>query len=137
MDRRFRWAAVFAAVLFAVAIGGVAYNVGVSRGVAIGAVTSNASAQSVAPAVPAVPMAPYAYGPYPYGWYRPWGFGFGPFVFLLFWFLVFRFLFWGGLHRRRWHYRGAYDLPPSFEEWHRRAHERLNGQTPAPTEGQV
>jgi hypothetical protein len=131
MDRRFRWAAVFAAVLFAVAIGGVAYNVGVSHGVAIGAVAPGASAPSAAPA------APYFYGPYPYGWYRPWGFGFGPIVFVLFWFLVFRFAFWGGMHRRRWYYRGPHDVPPSFEEWHRRAHERLNGQTPASTEGRA
>ena len=134
MDRRFRWAAVLAAVLFAVAIGGVAYNVGVSHGVAIGAVAPIASAPSAAPAVP---FAPYAYGPYPYGWYRPWGFGFGPIMFVLFWFLAFRFLFWGGMRRRQWHYRGPGDVPPSFEEWHRRAHERLNGQTPPSTEARA
>jgi hypothetical protein len=44
---------------------------------------------------------------------------------------VFRFLFWGG--RRRWHrygpYDGPYEGPGSFDDWHRRAHERMNNQT--------
>ena len=126
MDRRFRWAVLVAAVLGGVAIGVVSYNAGVSHGLAMGA---TAGAASVSP----VPGAPFG----PYGWYRPWGFGFGPFVFLLFWFLVFRLFFWGGFHRRRWYYRGPYNTPPSFEEWHRRAHERMNSEAPVPTEGRV
>jgi ABC-type Fe3+ transport system permease subunit len=121
MDRRFRWAAVLAALLIAVGVGVISYNAGVSHGLAIGASSSGAS----------VP-APFG----PYGWYRPWGFGFfGPFVFVLFWFLVFRLLFWGGFYRNRWYYRGRYDFPSSFDEWHRRAHERLNGQAKSPTQG--
>ena len=50
---------------------------------------------------------------------------------VLFWFLAFRVFFWGGFHRRRWYYPGPYDAPPSFEEWHRRAHERMTGESPA------
>jgi hypothetical protein len=120
---RFRWAGFVAAVLVAVAVGVTSYNVGVSHGLAIGAQASGA-------AVPAVPYGPYG----PYGWYRPWGFGFfGPFVFVLFWFLIFRFVFSGGFHRRRWH-RGPYDAPPAFEDWHRRAHDRMNHENLAPKE---
>jgi hypothetical protein len=117
MDHRFRLAAVLGAVLIAVTAGVVAYNVGVSHGLAIGASVAGAPAGTTVP----------------YGWYRPWGFGFfGPFIFVLFWFMLLRVLFWGGFYRRRWH-RGPYDAPPRFEEWHRRAHERMNGQSPAPT----
>jgi len=36
-----------------------------------------------------------------------------------------RGLFWGGHWRRRRYYGGPYDLPPAFDEWHRRAHERM------------
>ena len=74
-----------------------------------------------------------AWGPGPY-----WG---GPVVFapglfagafglfwLFFWLLLIRGLFWGG--RRSWR-RGRYyagrleDLPADFDDWHRRAHERM------------
>ena len=62
------------------------------------------------------------------GWWRPWGFGFGFFPFVLLWFLVVRGLFW----RRPWYGRrwyggwsdGAEGVPPAFEEWNRRAHQR-------------
>ena len=74
----------------------------------------------------------------PYGWYRPWGFGlFGPFMLVVFWFLLFRIFFWGGFHRRRWHYPGVYEAPQAFEEWHRRAHDRMSGQPGAGTENRV
>jgi hypothetical protein len=127
MDRRFRWAAMLTLLLVAVVVGVVSYNAGVSHGLAVSAVANSASGGQVPP----VPYGPYG----PYGWYRPWGFGFGfgPLLFVLFWFLIFRLIFWGGYHRRRWHYRGPYDTPPAFEEWHRRAHERMNTQTPSPT----
>ena len=99
-------------VLVAVVVGVVAYNAGVSHGLA----------QQMVAAGP---------GPYPYGYPgpHPWGFGFGFFFPLLFGFLLLRLIFWGG-HGHRWHrgpgYCGAgpYDVPPAFEEWHRRAHER-------------
>ena len=112
MDNRIRWAAILAAVLLAVMVGVVAYNVGVSHGLAI--------APSAAGATPS-PIPPYY-------WYRPWGFGFAPLLFLLFGFFLFRILFWGGYHRRRWSSRAPWDFSPSFDEWHRRAHERMNSQ---------
>jgi hypothetical protein len=110
MDRRFRWAALPAAVIGAAAIAVVSYNVGMSHALAMSAAAGTAAG------------AP-AYVP-PYYWYRPWGFGLlGPFVFILFWFLIARLFFWGGFYRRRWYYGGPYG-PGSLDEWHRRAHER-------------
>jgi hypothetical protein len=105
----------------AIGIGGYAYNLGVAQGMV-------ESGKVVAP-VPGTP--PFAYGA-PFGFYRPWGFGFGglgcffPFLaFLLFFFLI-RGLFWHGRGwggGRHWN-RGA---PAAFDEWHREAHG-----TPAP-----
>jgi hypothetical protein len=64
----------------------------------------------------------YYYG---WGWHRPWGFGFGfPFFFLFVWLVIARGIFWGGPWRRRWHYYHD-DVPPSWEDWHRRAHDRM------------
>jgi hypothetical protein len=70
--------------------------------------------------------------------YRPWGVGFGCFGILIPLFLLFlaikafRLLFWGP--RMGWgrHYRMRGrgwngDVPPMFEEWHKRAH----GEEPA------
>src|SRR5262245_611335 len=115
MDRRFKVAAILAALLIAVAIGVVAYNAGFSHGLAIAATAGGA---------PAGPLPPY-------GFYRPWRFGFlGPFLFVLFAFFLLRVLFWGGFHSRGWMYPGFYDAPPPFDEWHRRAHERMNSQPP-------
>ena len=54
--------------------------------------------------------------------------------FLAFWFFVLRiFFFRGGPWRRGWrgYYDDRQDVPPVFEEWHRRAHER-NNQPPSP-----
>jgi hypothetical protein len=69
----------------------------------------------------------------PYGYYRPWGFGFGfPFLFFALWFFLLRGLFWG----RGWHRGGGYTGPnrmqARFEEWHRRAHEQMESDPPAP-----
>jgi hypothetical protein len=103
-----RWLGVTLALLVAIGLGAAAYQAGVAHGLAL---------QIPAGAPAAVP--PIAY--YPYGWYRPWGFGlFGPFVFILFWFALARMLFW---RRRRWDHAG--DGPWGFDEWHRRAHERM------------
>jgi hypothetical protein len=110
MDNRFRWAAILAAVLLSVGVGIVAYNVGVSHGQAIASIAAGAAPPPVLP----------------YYWYRPWGFGFGPFLFLIFWFFLFRILFWGG-YRRRWSHPGSW-VSPSFDEWHRRAHERMDSK---------
>jgi hypothetical protein len=125
MNGRFRLVVMLIGILGSVAIGVVAYNMGVSHGLAMSAPA--AAGQSGAPV--AVPYG--AYGPY--GWYRPWGFGFfpfAPFLFIFFWFFLLRGLFWGGFRRRRWYYPGPYDVPPSFDEWHKRAHDRMNGRVP-------
>jgi hypothetical protein len=126
MDRRFTWIGFVAAVLLAVAVGVVSYNAGVSHGLVV---SVPAQAQGAAPGA-AVPVPP-PYGPYyGYGWYRPWGFGFfGPFLFIFVLFMLSRVFFWGAFHRRRWHHAGQYDVPAPFEEWHRRAHERMSGQS--------
>ncbi len=68
---------------------------------------------------------------WPGGW-RPWGWGFLPLgvtgiLWIFFWVLLIRGLFWG----RPWSRRGRYyygrmeDLPADFDDWHRRAHERM------------
>jgi hypothetical protein len=114
MDQRFRWAAAAAAVLFTVIVGVVSYNAGVSHGLAVSAPAAGAAPGTVVPL-----------------YWHPWGFGFFPFAFVLFWLLLFRVGFWGGFYRRRWYYGGPHDVPPSFEEWHRRAHERMNDAPPA------
>jgi hypothetical protein len=86
----------------------------------------------VAPALNAAPGAVA-----PYYWHRPWGFGFFPFAFVLFWFLAFRFAFWGGYRRRHWHYGGPGGAPPTFDDWHRRAHEQMNGAPRGQNQGTV
>ena len=113
--RTWRLARLLLAVLAGIAIGVVAYNFGLAQGLA-----------RQAAAAPA--------GVYPYPWH-PWGLGFFPVLFfVLFWFFALRLLFWGVLGRRAWRYgrgcRPGYGygygggLPPMFDEWHRRAHER-------------
>ena len=97
------------------------YNAGVAQGLA-------QTGQLVAP-----DGGGRAVGPY-YGYYPPFGFGFGLFGFfipLLFRCLVFgllRLIFWRG--RPGWGWRGHGDseywkdhVPPMVEEWHRRMHE--------------
>jgi hypothetical protein len=112
-----RWLAIGGVVggaLIAVA----AYSMGLAQG----------AAQAAAGSIP-----PEAYG---YGWYRPWHFGFGffpGFLFLVFFWIVFsRLLFWGGPWRRRWHYY-PYDDSQSFDDRHRRAHERMQDTSGRPT----
>ena len=127
--RRGGWVAALAAVVLAAFVGYFAYNAGVAHGV----VTSQQISAGGATAPAAVPPAAvYWYG---YGWHRPWGFGFFPFFFLLFFFFwVLRAAAWGGPWRRYRCYGGGYysDLPPSFDEWHRRAHERMTKEPGAP-----
>src|SRR5262249_52677187 len=102
-----RWIAAMA-VVASLIIGVLSYNAGLAQGMA--------HAAAVADGVP-----PYAYA---WGWYRPWGFGFGfPLFTLIFAFFLLRGCLWGGPWRRRWDYYDR-DVPPSFEEWHRRAHEK-------------
>jgi|SRR4051812_13080321 hypothetical protein len=105
MEQRFRWIGL-ATVLITILASYVAYQAGVSHGLAIGSVGAGAAQGAV------------FYG-------RPWGWGFFPFGILI-WLFVLRILFGGGCGAR-WRYRhGAFDGPDSFEDWHRRAHERMN-----------
>src|SRR5438874_2261205 len=117
MDQRFRWFGL-ALVLMSIAGGVLAYHAGVSHGLAM-----SAPAAGAVPGAGGVPTVVNYYG-------RSWGWGFFPFGILL-WIFVLRLLFWGG--RRRWYYHhgpwgGPYDGPGSFEDWHRRAHEKMNNQ---------
>jgi len=113
--RRSRWAVVLAVAIVATLVGVLAYNAGVTHGIAQAGQAAG---------------APGAFVPYAYGWYRPWGFGlFFPFLFFGLWILALRGLFWGGAWRRHRCYGGGYyDLPPTFDEWHRRAHERMTAE---------
>ena len=122
MNGRIFFRVILALVLVAglVGIGVFIYNAGVSQGLA-------ASGKLVAPdggAVPAVPYYPYA----PY-FYRPWGFGFFPFGFifpLLFFLLIFAAIRGAFFRGWRWGSRGGSgpdQVPPMFEEWHRKMHE--------------
>jgi hypothetical protein len=98
-------------------IGGYMYNVGVAQGMAdSGKLTT-----------PAQGVTPYPYyGPF---FFRPFWFGFGflgwlvPLFGLFLFFGLLRWIFWGG----PWGWRGSRyygsGVPPTFEEWHRKAHE--------------
>lgn len=104
------------------AIGFLAYQAGVAQG-------SPVTIQ--APSGESVP-APYLYPYYGMPFYRPWGFGFGCFGILIAFFLfflalkAFRFALWGprwgwGGHGP-WRHGWDGDVPPRFEEWHKRVH---------------
>jgi hypothetical protein len=114
-----RWAIVLVVIVAAIVAASVGYQIGVSRGLALSGQLASAPANLVVP----------------YGWYRPWGFGFGflfPLFFFGFWFVVIRGLLWGGPWRRGWHQAGPYDVPSRFDEWHRRAHDRMNAESTPP-----
>jgi hypothetical protein len=106
----------------AAAIGIGAYNAGVQQG--------------VAEASRAVAVPPEG-TPHVYVWLGPWHGGYFPVFPLFFGFLIVVFLLrglsWGG----RWGGRGCGPrrgdgVPPAFEAWHRRAHERMAGASPPP-----
>ena len=123
--------------------GGIIANTAYQAGLSTAVTTAAANGATVVAPVPA-----YGYG-YGYGWH-PFGFGFGIFGFifgLFFLFLIFgliRAIFWGG--RRGW--GGGWGGPghhgdarygrnpwidrfgPSFEEWHRQAHEPGSSNEP-------
>ena len=120
MSNRFQGRAlsfVLLAAVAAAAVGFFAYNAGFAQGIA------DSGRLAATPGGPP---------PYVYMWPRPWGFGFGffPFFLLLLCFFLVRRLLWGGPRVGWGHY---YDgVPPRFEEWHRRVHERDAGsKTPA------
>ena len=118
--RGIRWAAMFGMLLLSITVGILAYNAGLSHGLAQVAATTQTQ--------------PALY-PNAYGWHPFWGFGFPVFpilMFFFFWFFVSRLLCWGGPWRRRGWYGygdggdgGRYGAPPTFDEWHQRAHDRM------------
>ncbi|MGH2452788.1 MAG: hypothetical protein ACRDF5_03360 [bacterium] len=119
-------------LVLALAVGGVAlarssYQAGFARGV-----TDSSPVSPPAQGDPGPRPYPYYGPPYAHG---PWGFGFGFFGFLvplLFFFLIFtllRGMFWRGGPHGYW----GKGVPPTFEEWHRRAHESKGGSPPGVT----
>jgi hypothetical protein len=131
MQKRFFWGPLLAGLVFlaaAGAIGAWAYDAGVAHGVA------EASRQVAVPVEGATRVYVWP-GP------GPWGHGFGHFpifplvaLFLVFWLAA------GAARRMAWRHHAygsrcgrAYDgVPPMFEEWHRRAHERQGAAPPPP-----
>ncbi len=103
----------------AVGIGAYVYNAGVAQGLL--------QSGRLSELPPGQAPNPYFFGPF---FFRPFGFGFGflgllfPLFFFFLFFALVRGIFWGG----RWGWRRHYwaegkDVPPPFEEWHRKAHE--------------
>jgi hypothetical protein len=142
MDSEFgmkRWAIAALAILAVVAIGSIAYQAGVSQGIALQPPPPPAvSGQAPADGAQAAPAADANYR---YRSYGPWRFGFGwfgPFFSIILFFFVLRMITWGlfgwGWRRRWWHYYDYPDYGPShFDDWHRRAHERMgDSRSPAP-----
>src|SRR4051812_23469911 len=83
MNGRSRWLFGLMVVVAALIVGGVAYNAGMSQGLAMNVAQSAGAAGTAAPG---------AVAPVPYYWHRPWGFGFFPFGFFPFGFLLLWFL---------------------------------------------
>jgi hypothetical protein len=110
-----RWVLLAGALLLLSIAAAVAYNVGLNQGI---------GGQGATPTTVV---------------YRGWH-GFGPLWLLFGFFFFFGFLrscWWGGGGPRYWSYRRGYrywddELPPGFEEWHRRAHERDGSTSSTP-----
>lgn len=109
-----RWLPWVIGLVLAAVAATVAYNVGLSQGL-------------VGQGTAAAPIV-----------YRGWH-GFGLIFALFFFFAIFRGCAWGWGGPRYWRYhRGYYrhwddEVPPDFEEWHRRAHEKEKGEPPRPS----
>jgi hypothetical protein len=119
---RYRWAIALIVIALTITAGVVAYNIGLSQGLAQVAEATAQQGASPPPAPSAFPP-PYYYG---YGWHRPWGGGFIFPMLFLFWILLFavaRGGFW-----RHGYYGRPYFAPyeDRFDEMHRRAHDRMN-----------
>lgn len=118
---------------FIIAGGAMAYRAGVTRGITQAPAVATAISQAAENAQPVPPMYDHGYG---YGY--PYGFGyrhhFNPFGAICF-SIFFLFLFFGALRfaffrpwRRGWGHHGHWgkwegNVPPIFDEWHKRAHE--------------
>jgi hypothetical protein len=118
----YRLATSLGVIVLVALVGAMAYNTGVSQGIARSGKMPVMSAPATGPVA-----APYPY-PYPYPYYWGWHpFGFGFFIPFLFLFLIFgalRAAFW----RARWHaYGGCRGYQERFDEWHRQSHERMKG----------
>jgi hypothetical protein len=122
MNSNLRWIVFVGALLLTAVVGITAWQAGVAHGI-------EQSGKIVVPAAAGTYPYPYPY----YGWHRPWGFGF-LFIplFFAFWFLVVRGLFW----RRRGWYGGGCGPYGRFEEWHRQAHARGEGEAAPPISGE-
>lgn len=139
MNGRLVFRILYAVILITVlaGFGIMIYNAGIAQGIAAGG-------SFIAPVQPSqdmgaaqLPYRYYGYGPF----IRPWGFGFFPFgclfplLFFFLFFALFRGFFFRGWRGRGWnspHYHGwggGQDVPPPFEEWHRRSHQAT--ETPA------
>jgi hypothetical protein len=143
----------FLLVIALVIGGGVLVNTAYQAGLNTAVTTAAASGATVV-----APAYGWGYG-MGYGWH-PFGFGFGIFGFLFglfFLFLIFgliRAIFWGGRRGWRpggWGGRSGWSGPgqagdshhernpwierfgPSFEEWHRNAHEGQSSNEPPPS----
>ena len=113
-NTRFTWGYAVAAALFAVAIALVAYNAGMADGVASGGAAAASRGFRT-------------------GWY---GAGF---LWPMFWVVFMVFMFRGACGRGRYWYGGPYgaygprlrNFDDEFDEWHRRAHQRMTEARPA------
>jgi hypothetical protein len=115
------WRGILIAIVLvsaAAMIGIGSYNAGVAQGIVDSGKIAALPAGSV---------------PYAYGWHRPWGPGFFPLfplISLFLFFAVVRGLWWRGPRRGGWGYHHCDGVPPAFDEWHRRAHERQHTAGP-------
>jgi hypothetical protein len=115
---RFGWGYAVAAALFGVAIAMFAYNAGIADGTASGGAANAARGVH-------------------------WGWHGAGFLWPLFWVAFLVFIFRGACWRRHYWYGGPYrpygPRPPAdddeFDQWHRRAHERMTEERPADDSG--
>jgi hypothetical protein len=136
VNRRIIFGVLLALVLIAgaVSLGTYVYNAGVAQGL-----VESGKLTDLPPGAEAK-LYPYYGGPF--GYHRPFGFGFfgclGPLLFFLLFFGLFRWLWWGGPWGWGRGWKHGYEgrgVPPMFEEWHRQAHSQGVEPTPPPSAG--
>ena len=107
------WAFGLLALALTITAAVVAYNAGLSQGLAeVATGPGNATPP-----------------PYPYGWHRPFVvWPLFPLLFIFFWAFVARAFWWGWGWgpRRYWSHGYGPDDRERFDEWHRRAHDQMN-----------